>query len=261
MTSPASEPVLFANAAAYQQFMGRYSDRLAPEFAGAVGVSEGERVVDVGCGSGALTTVLAQIVGAENVAAADPSAPFVAEARARVPGADLRIVPAESLPFEDGTFDVALSQLVFHFVHDPARAVSEMRRVTRRAGRVAACVWDMTGGMTLLRSYWDAAREAGTTTTDETERFGGHPGQLATLWRDAGLRDVVDDSLTVSADYRDFDELWQSVLGASGPVGAHAASLDERAAAAVAGELHRRLGAPDGAFTLTARAWYALGAV
>jgi SAM-dependent methyltransferase len=261
MTSPSSDPVFFANAEAYQQFMGRYSDRLAPEFAHAARVAAGERVIDVGCGSGALTSVLTEIVGAESVAGVDPSEPFVAEARARVPGADLRVGPAESLPFEEETFDVALSQLVFHFVQDPARAVSEMRRVTRPGGRVTACVWDMTGGMTLIRSYWDAAREAGTTTSDESERFGGHPGQLAKLWRDAGLRGVVDESLTVSADYRDFDELWQSFVGAAGPVGAHAASLDQQAAAAVAEALHRRLGSPDGGFTLTARAWCALGTV
>jgi SAM-dependent methyltransferase len=216
-------------------------------------------VVDVGCGTGALTTVLADVIGAENAAGVDPSGPFVAEARTRVPGADLRVGPAEALPFEDGAFDAALSQLVFHFVDDPARAVAEMRRVTRPGGRVAACVWDMTGGMTLIHSYWDAAREVGATGPDERERFGGQPGQLARLWRDAGLRDVVDETLTVAADYRDFDEVWQSLLGAAGPVGAHAASLDDEQGAAVAGALRRRLGSPAGAFELSARAWYVAG--
>jgi SAM-dependent methyltransferase len=261
MTSPSSDPVMFANAAAYQRFMGRYSDRLSHELVRAAGVAPGQQVIDVGCGSGALTVVLAEIVGAGNVAGVDPSEPFVAEARARVPEADLRVGPAESLPFEDGKFDAALSQLVFHFVQDPARSVAEMRRVTRSGGRVAACVWDMTGGMTMLRSYWDAAREAGATEPDETERFGGRPGQLAELWRDAGLRDVVDETLTVSADYGDFDELWTSFMGAAGPVGAHAVSLDEQQAAAVREALHRRIGAPDGPFTLSATAWYAAGIV
>jgi SAM-dependent methyltransferase len=252
---------MFANAAAYQRFMGRYSDRLSHELVRAAGVAPGQQVIDVGCGSGALTVVLAEIIGAGNVAGIDPSEPFVAEARRRVPGADLRVAPAESLPFEDGTFDAALSQLVFHFVQDPARSVAEMRRVTRSGGRVAACVWDMTGGMTMLRSYWDAAREAGATGPDEVERFGGRPGQLAGLWREAGLRDVVDEALTVSADYGDFDELWTSFLGAAGPVGAHAVSLDEQQAAAVRETLHRRIGAPDGPFTLSATAWYAAGIV
>jgi SAM-dependent methyltransferase len=261
MTSPASDPVLFANAAAYQAFMGRYSDRLAPEFAHAAGVAAGQRVVDVGCGAGALTTVLAGIVGGGNVSGVDPSEPFVGEARRRVPEADLRVGPAEALPFEDGSFAAALSQLVFHFVADPAKAAAEMRRVTRPGGRVCACVWDMTGGMTMISSYWDAAREAGTTGPDERERFGGQPGQLAGLWRETGLRDVVDESLTVSADYKDFGELWRSFLGAAGPVGAHAASLDEEQAAAVSDALHRRLGSPEGPFSLEARAWYAAGTV
>jgi len=261
MTSPASDPAMFANASAYQRFMGRYSDKLSHEFVRAAGVAAGQRVIDVGCGAGALTVVLAGIVGGENVAGVDPSQPFVEEARARVPGADLRVGPAESLPFEDATFDAALSQLVFHFVQDPAKAVAEMRRVTKPGGRVAACVWDMTGGMTMLRSYWDAVREAGATEPDETERFGGRPGQLAQLWRDAGLRDVVDETLTVSSDYENFDELWTSFLGAAGPVGQHAVSLDEQQAAAVSAALHRRIGSPDSAFTLTATAWYAAGTV
>jgi SAM-dependent methyltransferase len=261
MTSPASEPVLFANAAAYQQFMGRYSDALGPRFAEAAGVAPGQRVLDVGCGAGALTTVLAGIVGREHLAGVDPSEPFVAAARGRVPGADLRVAPAEKLPFDDGTFDAAVSQLVFHFVDDPAQAAAEMKRVTREGGHVAACVWDMTGGMTMLRSYWDAAREVDASAPDEIERFGGHPGQLAALWRETGLRDVVDDELTVSAQYGDFDELWAAFLGGVGPIGVHVSSLDDAKRAEVAAALHGRIGSPDGPFELTARAWYALGTV
>jgi SAM-dependent methyltransferase len=261
MTSPASDPAMFANAAAYQRFMGRYSDRLANEFVRAAGVSAGQKVIDVGCGSGALTVVLAETVGPENVAGVDPSEPFVAEARARVPGADLRVGPAESLPFDDDTFDAALSQLVFHFVQDPARSVAEMRRVTRPGGRVAACVWDMTGGMKMIRAFWDAARAVGSSEPAETERFGGRPGQLAGLWREAGLRDVEDRVLTVSADYPDYDELWESFLGAAGPIGVYVTSLDEAARDALRAALHERLGAPEGPFTLTAGAWYAAGIV
>jgi SAM-dependent methyltransferase len=261
MTSPASEPVLFANASAYQQFMGRYSDALGPRFAELAGVAPGQRVLDVGCGAGALTTVLAGIVGAENVAGADPSEPFVAAARERVPGADLRVAPAETLPFADDAFDTAVSQLVFHFVDDPAQAVAEMRRVTHGGGRVAACVWDMTGGMTMLRAYWDAAREVDASAPDEIERFGGHPGQLAALWRESGLRDVIDDELTVSAHYRDFDELWSAFLGGVGPIGAHVNSLDDAKRAEVGAALWARIGSPEGPFELTARAWYALGIV
>jgi SAM-dependent methyltransferase len=261
VTSPASDPPLFQNVDAYERFMGRYSAPLAHEFARAAGVTAGERVVDVGCGTGALTTVLAELIGPDHVAAVDPSEPFVEECRLRVPGADVRVGPAEALPFPDATFDRALSQLVFHFVHDPAAAVGEMARVTRPGGLVAACVWDFTGGMTMLRAFWDAARGFDPDAPDEVERFGGRPGQLPALWREAGLRDVRDESLTISSSYRDFDELWASFLGGSGPVGAYARSLDGARLEAVRDAFLGRIGSPTGSFSLTARAWCATGIV
>jgi ubiquinone/menaquinone biosynthesis C-methylase UbiE len=262
MTSPGSDQVLFQKADAYERFMGRYSRPLAHEFARATGVAAGERVVDVGCGTGALTSVLAQLVGPDHVAAADPSEPFVDQCRANVPGADVRVGPAEALPFADRIFDRALAQLVFHFVADPAAAAGEMTRVTRHGGTVAACVWDFTGGMTMLRAYWDSAREVDPNAPDEIERFGGRPGQLAALWREVGLRDITDSSLAVSSRYNDFDELWQSFLGgAAGPVGAHVASLDEARREALRGALRLRLGSRGGPFELTARAWCAVGVV
>src|SRR5262245_38850766 len=226
MTSPASDRPLFVNASSYEVFMGRYSDPLSYEFVREAGVSPREKVVDVGCGAGALSSVLAGIVGAEQVSGVDPSEPFVEACQARVPGADIRLGPAESLPFDDAAFDRALSQLVFHFVQDPAASAAEMVRVTRPGGLVAACVWDMTGGMTMIRAYWDAARSVAPAAPDEQQRFGGRPGEIAQLWRDTGLRDVVDDTLSVSTQYRDFDELWASFQGAVGPVGAHASSLE-----------------------------------
>jgi SAM-dependent methyltransferase len=254
-----SSPSFFTSADAYERFMGRYSRALAPEFARAAGVASGERVLDVGCGTGALTVVLADLVGVDHLAAVDPSEPFVEQCRANVPGADVRLGPAEALPFEDGTFDRALAQLVFHFVSDPAAAAAEMKRVTLPGGKVAACVWDMTGGMMMIRAYWDAAREADPDAPDEIERFGGRRGQLVDLWRAAGLRDVTDSLLEVSSHYKDFDELWQSFRGGEGPVGVHAASLEGAKHDAVRGALHRRVGSPEGPFELTARAWYAVG--
>ena len=173
----------------------------------------------------------------------------------------MRVGPAESLPFEDDAFDCALAQLVFHFVGDRAAGLAEMARVTRPGGRVAACVWDFTGGMTLLRTFWDAAREVDPDAPDEVARFGGRPGELAALWRDTGLRDIVDGAITVASEYADFDELWESFLGRVGPAGAYASSLEGSRRDAVREALHRRLGAPDGPFSLAARAWYAVGVV
>ena len=252
---------MFEDVPAYANFLGRYSEPLADEFVRAAGVRHGERILDVGCGPGALATRLAEIVGAEQVAAIEPSESFAEACRALVPGADVQVGPAEALPFGDDTFDRSLSQLVFHFVDDPVAAVGEMARVTRPGGTVAACVWDATGGMTMIRSYWDAARVADANPPDEIERFGGRQGQLAELWREAGLREVTDGVLEVSAAYRDFDELWESFVGGVGPVGVHALSLDSDGREAVRRALNERIGSPDGPFSLPARAWYATGVV
>ena len=246
---------------AYDRFMGRYSQRLAPLLADFAGVRRGQHALDVGCGPGALTAELVARLGADAVAAVDPSEPFVEECRASAPGADVRAAPAEDLPFDDGTFDRALSQLVFHFVQDPAASVREMARVTRPGGLVASCVWDMTGGMTMIGAYWAAVSEAGVPGQSEIERFGGKPGQLAGLWRDAGLRDVDDHAITVSSGYRDFDELWGTFRGGVGPVGVHAESLEGDALDAVRETFRRKVGSPDGAFELTATAWFAAGTV
>jgi len=256
-----SDSQMFRKADAYENFMGRYSRPLGPEFAQASRVERGQRALDVGCGTGALTTVLSDIVGADQVAGVDPSEPFVEQCRENVPGADIRVGPAEALPFDDGEFDRALSQLVFHFVDDPAASGGEMARVTRPGGMVSACVWDMTGGMTMIGAYWAAVSEAGVPGRSEIERFGGKPGQLAGLWREAGLRDVEDRSITISSSYRDFDELWATFRGGVGPVGVHAGSLEGDALGAVQEAFRRNIGSPDGAFELTATAWFAAGTV
>ena len=135
----------------YDKFMGRYSTLLAPQFADLAGVGSGQRVIDVGCGPGALTTELVERLGASNVAAVDPSESFVAAARERHPGVDVQESPAETLPFADGIFDAALAQLVVHFMADPVQGLSEMGRVTRAGGVVAACVWDHAESRRRLR--------------------------------------------------------------------------------------------------------------
>src|SRR6186997_2839610 len=142
----------------YDRFMGRYSALLSTQMADLAGVTVGQRALDVGCGPGALTTELVARLGAEAVAAVDPSEPFVAAARARHPGVDVRQASAERLPFDSGSFDAALAQLVVHFMADPVAGLAEMARVTRREGVVAACVWDHAGGQGPLSVFWDAAR-------------------------------------------------------------------------------------------------------
>ena len=126
----------------YGRFMGRFSEPLAMAFADRVEVRPGQRALDVGCGPGALTAELVRRIGAAQVTAVDPSAPFVTAVRARLPGVEVRSGVAEHLPFPDDSFDVALAQLVVHFMTDPIAGLAEMGRVTRPGGTVAACVWD-----------------------------------------------------------------------------------------------------------------------
>ena len=245
---------------AYDAFMGRYADRLAPLLIGFAGAQRGERVLDVGCGPGSLTEVLGELLGAEHVAAIDPSEPFAAACSERVPAANIQVGAAESLPWPADTFDVALSQLVVNFMSDAEAGVAEMRRVVRPGGTVASCTWDYSGGMTMLRTFWDAALSLDSETPDEarTMRY-NDPDALRELWLRAGLEAVATDALVVEASYRDFDHYWEPFTRGVGPAGAYCLSLDSDRRAALREECRRRLGDPDGPFVLSAKAWAVKG--
>jgi ubiquinone/menaquinone biosynthesis C-methylase UbiE len=249
----------------YDRFVGRYGPALARAMCHSADVQPGQRALDVGCGPGPLTSALADVLGAENVSAVDPSEPFVEAARARVPGARVVVGSAESLPFGDDEFDVTIAQLVVNFLTDPEQGLREMSRVTRSGGTVAGCVWDYGGEMTMLRTFWDAAaaldaEHAGPLMESFTMRF-ATPDELGALWRGSILDDVTVGEIVVKAFYDDFDDLWAPFLTGVGPAGAYAASLDDEARDALRDEFARRLGQPDGSFTLSARAWRAVGRV
>lgn len=248
--------------ASYDSFMGRYSRSLAAPFADAAGVTAGQRVLDVGCGPGALTTELVARLGTGGVCAVDPSPPFVADCSARHPGVEVRQGRAEALPFEDAVFDASMAQLVLHFTSDAPAAAAEMRRVVRAGGVVAACVWDFEHGMEMLRAYWDAALSVDPDAPDEarTLRF-GRAGEIVELFAGAGLVDVVESTLSVSSSYAGFDELYAGFLAGIGPAGAHLTSLDDGRRAAVRAALFDRVGRPDGPIRMQALARCAVGRV
>jgi SAM-dependent methyltransferase len=245
------------DAAAYDRFMGRYSVPLAPRLADFAGVVAGQRVLDVGCGPGALTTELVGRLGPAAVSAVDPSEPFVETARKRHSGVDVRRASAEQLPFADREFDTALAQLVVHFMADPVAGLREMARVTREHGVVAACVWDHAGGGGPLAVFWEAAREVDPDVEDESQLAGAREGDLAELLDAAGLLEIDDTVLTVEVAHPSFEEWWEPFTLGVGPAGAYVASLGVEARARLRAGCRRLL--PAAPFVMTGRAWAARG--
>jgi ubiquinone/menaquinone biosynthesis C-methylase UbiE len=246
-------------AEAYDRFMGRYSVPLAPLLADLAAVEAGQRALDVGCGPGALTAELVRRLGTAAVTAVDPSETFVAAVQERHPELDVRRAAAEQLPFADGTFDVALAQLVVHFMADPVVGLGEMARVTRRDGVVAACVWDHEGGTGPLGVFWDAVRQLDPDVDDESGLAGARQGHLSQLLRDVGLREVEESALSVSVEHSSFEEWWEPFTFGVGPAGSYVVGLDTDRRA----ELRERCRAmqPPAPFDVTARAWSARGGV
>jgi SAM-dependent methyltransferase len=241
---------------AYAQYMGRYSEPLADQFAALVDPRPGQRALDVGCGPGALTAVLAQRLGAGSVAAVDPSVSFVAATKQRLPSVDVRPGSAESLPFGDGEFDLTLAQLVVHFLTDPVAGIAEMARVTRTGGVVAASVWDHGGGTGPLSLFWQAVHDLDPSVRDESGLAGARDGHLVELFAAAGLSDAAQTTLTVQSAFADLDAWWQPFTLGVGPAGAYVATLgpEER------DELRARCGEllPDGPIVIAATAWTVL---
>jgi SAM-dependent methyltransferase len=232
--------------AAYDNFMGRFSSRLAPVFADFAGIEPDERVLDVGAGTGMLTQELVR--RGALASAIEPAPAFAESLRRRFPDLDVREGAAEQLPWENGSFDAALAQLVVAFMDDAPAGVAEMARVAN--GRVAVCMWDLQGHE-LLASVMSVRARMG---EDDRE-----PRRYRTAVEIEELVGPGAESaaLDVEAPYEDFEDYWTSVLGGAGPMGAWVASLDGERLETARTEAFRELGEPSGGFTLKARCWAA----
>jgi SAM-dependent methyltransferase len=228
-------------------------------FADAAGVIEGQRALDVGCGPGALTSELVRRLGADHVAAVEPSSRFASECRRRNPGADVRIAPAELLPFADASFDVVLAQLAFNFFDDADAAAAEMRRVLVPGGSAGGCVWQIRGGMEALEALFAAARTAGAEPPAGPGSRFTREVEIGVVLQAAGFRDVHSGTLEVVADYEDVDDLWAALTSGVGPQAPFVGTLGERQRAATRTALPAVLPTSAGPFSLKARAWYATG--
>lgn len=241
------------SAAAYARFMGRFSEPLAVEFVDFADPQPGQRALDVGCGPGALTAQLVSRLGTQAVSAIDPSASFVEAIRERCPGIDVRAGVAEHLPYADHSFDLALAQLVVHFMSDPVAGLAQMKRVTRIGGVVAACVWDHGGPGGPLSTFWQAVHDVDPNARDESGLAGSREGHLAELARSAGLKDIEPTRLVVSVPFRGFEEWWKPFTLGVGPAGAYVAGLEPPVRQLLKERCARRM--PTGPFEVTATAW------
>jgi ubiquinone/menaquinone biosynthesis C-methylase UbiE len=244
-------------ATAYDRFMGRFSRPLASVFADWLELRDGARALDVGCGPGALTEVLADRLGADSVTGVDPSEPFVEAARQRLPGVTVMHASAEALPFDDGTFDLTVAQLVVHFLTDPREGVAELRRVTRRGGMIGLSVWDFEGGRAPQSLFFRALREVVPEADDETGRAGARRGDLVALLREAKCHDIDEAELDVEVESASFHDWWEPYTLGVGPAGAQFAQLSESERRAVRERCLDLLG--EWPITTRATAWAAKG--
>lgn len=262
-TFPASD------AACYEQQMGRWSRRLAPHFIDFSGVEAAERVLDVGCGTGSLSSALVESPRIATVHGIDFASAYIEHAIRSNKGSrvNFRVGDACALPFPNGWFDHSLSLLVLQFIPDPIRAVREMRRVTRSGGTVAATTWYTRGGMIIQRIFFDTASVIDPVAADWRARTCARPvslpGGLAQLWRDAGLDDVVQDSIAIQMEYSSFDDFWTSLAGTDGPYTAYLTTLAANARSKLRGLIQSAYldGDPDGPRSYGATAWAVRGNV
>lgn len=241
------------SAEAYGRFMGRYSVPLASEFVTLVGAEKGQRALDVGCGAGALTGLLAERLGPSAVCALDPSASFVATVAETFPGVDVRRGTVEQIPYPDQRFDRTLAQLVVHFMADPVAGLAEMARVTCVGGVVAANVWDHAGGGGPLATFWRAVRELDPQSLGESNLAGVTEGQLAELFTAAGMSGANATSLSVRVTHPGFHEWWEPFTLGVGPAGEYVARLDSARTDGLRDRCRSLL--PTGPFTVVAAAW------
>lgn len=252
---------------AYEKYMGRWSRRIAPLFLDWLAVPAHASWIDIGCGTGGLSSAVLAECRPGSVVGIDPSDAFLKAARARVTDSRFRCRQgsAEALPFENGEFSAAVSGLVLNFVADKNKAVAEMKRVVAPRGTVALYVWDYAGHMQIMRHFFDAASELDERAKDFDDGVRApvcRPGPLAELFRQAGLADVAVQCLDIPAAFDNFEDYWTPFLGGTGSGPKYCSTLAPDAQARLREKLRSRLPTgPDGEILLAVRAWAVKGKI
>lgn len=250
----------------YEQYVGRWSRKLAPLFLAWLNVPPGRKWLDVGCGTGALCAAIVDHCSPASVVGIEPSEGFLGAAKENLAGrATLQRGSATAIPLGDASVDAVVSGLVLNFVPDQPGALLEMSRVAASGGTIGAYVWDYAGKTELMRLFWDAAVELdpGTDKLDEGIRFPlCRPEALEKLLAGAGLTGVEVKPIDIATPFTSFDDYWQPFLGGQGPAPAYAMSLEETARARLRERIRSRLPiSASGSISLTARAWAGRGTV
>jgi ubiquinone/menaquinone biosynthesis C-methylase UbiE len=253
----------FSNAEAYNRHTGRISQLLAPQFIDFAGVKDGECLLDVGCGTGSLAFAASVLNLRSEIVGIDRSESFIEYDRAQTNDPRLRfeVGDALSLPYTDGSFDKCLSLLVVQFFPDVRRALSEMWRVTRQEGAVAACVWDRDED-DFHTFFWNSAAEISPEAGKMRDTRGYVAGQLSALWAESGFTSIDETALVLWPEFQSFNEYWTPMVEGQGPAGSYLASLSADKQVSLRERVRAKvLGAgPDRPFKLKAKAWAVRGA-
>ena len=262
-----AEAKMFSASADYERFMGRWSRQLAREYIAFAHVKNGDRVLDVGTGTGSLASVLEATMTSSEIVGVDPSEGFISYAKknAKSGRTHFETGDAQALRFLDSSFDQTMALLVMNFIPDHSKAIGEMRRVTRPQGVVSACVWDYDAGMQMLRFFWDeaVALDPAIEPKDERHMKLSREGQLGELWNSAGLVNVQQKPVSIDQAYESFDDYWGPFLKGAGPGGAYVVSLSDERRRELETRIRKRLlgNRENGPFVLKARAWCVRGEV
>lgn len=262
---PAPPKDAWVSGAAYEAYIGRWSRLAAREFIDWLGVLAGRDWLDAGCGTGALCQSILHLAEPRRLKGIDRSATFIAHSRTHIldDRVSFETADAQALPDAADSYDAVVSGLVLNFIPQPDLTVSEMKRVAKPGGVVAAYVWDYAGKMQLIRHFFDAAAalDPKAADLDEGRRFPlCQPKPLAELFDHAGLHEVSVRAIDVPTVFVDFNDYWSPFLGGQGPAPGYCMSLSEDKRAALRERI--RAGLPisrDGSISMVARAWAVRG--